>query len=223
MENTFDHNAIQTASISISHGFQNFITKHYHIKYHWRTSLAFYRVISLFRAMPSHRWSLPIYCLEKPLGELPKLSCSSLGLLLKTNVISPQRLNFRLQICIFLPFLKEMKISIKLSSNVVVKYHNEYTCTGTCTWPFLSLSIYCTLSRSISSCSTLASSSWILCCGLDTVDLHTDLSIQGSRLLKNCNVKFNLLIFPTLMRNCQGAYFQQFKAYPWGWLSGGFV
>lgn len=182
LENTFDHNGIQTSSISMSHGFQNFITKHYHIKYHWRTSLAFYRVISLFRAMLSHRWSLPIYCLEKPLCKLPKLSCSSLGLLLETDVISPQRLNFGLQICIFLSFLKEKK-KFKASSNVVVKYLIEYTCTGTCTWHFLSLSIYCTLSRSISSCSTLASSSWILCWGLDTVDLHTDLSKQGSRLL----------------------------------------
>lgn len=132
LENTFDHNGIQTASISMSHGFQNFITKHYHIKYHWRTSLAFYRVISLFRAMLSHRWSLPIYCLEKPLRKLPKLSCSSLGLLLETNVISPQRLNFCLQICIFLSFLKEKK-KLKASSNVVVKYLIEYTCTGTCT------------------------------------------------------------------------------------------
>lgn len=182
LENTSDHNGIQTSSISMSHGFQNFITKHYHIKYHWRTSLAFYRVISLFRAMLSHRWSLSIYCLEKPLCKLPKLSCSSLGLLLETNVISPQRLNFCLQICIFLSFLKEKK-KLKASSNVVVKYLIEYTRTGTCTWLFLSLSIYCTLSRSISSCSTLASSSWILCWGLDTVDLHTDLSIQGSRLL----------------------------------------
>lgn len=132
LENTFDHNGIQTSSISMSHGFQNFITKHYHIKYHWRTSLAFYRVISLFRAMLSHRWSLPIYCLEKPLCKLPKLSCSSLGLLLETNVISPQRLNFCLQICIFLSFLKEKK-KFKASSNVVVKYLIEYTCTDTCT------------------------------------------------------------------------------------------
>lgn len=113
LENTFDHNGIQTSSISMSHGFQNFITKHYHIKYHWRTSLAFYRVISLFRAMLSHRRSLPIYCLEKPLRKLPKLSCSSLGLLLETDVISPQRLNFCLQICIFLSFLKEKKKRIK--------------------------------------------------------------------------------------------------------------
>lgn len=113
LENTFDHNGIQTASISMSHGFQNFITKHYHIKYHWRTSLAFYRVISLFRAMPSHRWSLPIYCLEKPLCKLPKLSCSSLGLLLETDVISPQRLNFCLQICIFLSFLKAKKKELR--------------------------------------------------------------------------------------------------------------
>lgn len=115
LENTFDHNGIQTSSISMSHGFQNFMTKHYHIKYHWRTSLAFYRVISLFRAMLSHRRSLPIYCLEKPLRKLPKLSCSCLGLLLETNVISPQRLNFCLQICIFLSFLKEnKKIQCKL-------------------------------------------------------------------------------------------------------------
>lgn len=222
LENTFDHNALQTASISMSHGFQNFIIKHYHIKYHWRTSLAFYRVFSLFRAMLSHRRSLPIYCLEKPLCELPKLSCSSLGLLLETNVISPQRLNFRLQICIFLSFLKEKKkIRIQGSSNVVVKYLIEYTCT----WHFLSLSIYCTLSRSISSCSTLASSSWILCCGLDTVDLHTDLSMQGSRLLKQCNFK---LLKSSHFSNSDEKlsiflYFQQLKAYPWGWLVGGFV
>lgn len=125
LENTFDHNGIQTSSISMSHGFQNFITKHYHIKYHWRTSLAFYRVISLFRAMLSHRWSLPIYCLEKPLRKLPKLSCSSLGLLLEANVISPQRLNFCLQICIFLSFLKEnKKIQCKLKLPVCCEVPN---------------------------------------------------------------------------------------------------
>lgn len=146
LENTIDHNALQTASISMSHGFQNFIIKHYHIKYHWRTSLAFYRVFSLFRAMLNHRRSLPIYCLEKPLCELPKLSCSSLGLLLETNVISPQRLNFRLQICIFLSFLKvKKKIEFKgvpmlLWSTLMSIHVHDTSFPSVSTVPYLDLS-----------------------------------------------------------------------------------